>query len=110
MLDQVVEDFQIPQEVLLRRDNNTALDFITIATTGNSQDFGSLTNARYWTCWSFLINKRTFYGWCSCWGTNKWITILSTGDAIDFGDLTRSPEVMLVSLTVTEDSKYNYGE
>ena len=41
-VDQVVEAYQILQEVLLVVDNNTELDFITIASLGDSQDFGTL--------------------------------------------------------------------
>ena len=67
------------------------LDFIEIATTGNSQDFGELANQ---------------HGWCACFGSNTravWaggytagtpyianisaVTIASEGDSFDFGDI-----------------------
>ena len=67
------------------------LDFIEIATIGNSQDFGELANQ---------------HGWCACFGSNTravWaggytnptsyiadisaVTVASEGDSFDFGDM-----------------------
>ena len=64
------------------------IEFVTIATTGNSQDFGDLTQGR-----------GNFTGLCSstrgvfAGGTNPanniidFVTIASTGNATDFGDM-----------------------
>ena len=69
----------------------STLDFIEIATTGNSQDFGELANQ---------------HGWCACFGSNTravWaggytggtpytanmsaVTVASEGGSFDFGDM-----------------------
>ena len=42
--------------------------------------------------------------------TIEFVTIAQTGNSVDFGDLTLLMVVVLVSPTVTEVSKYNYGE
>ena len=66
------------------------IDFITIATEGNAQDFGDLTAAR--SHGSGLSNsiRGCFAGGSSPDKTNviEFVTIASTGNASDFGDLT----------------------
>ena len=66
------------------------IDFITIATEGNAQDFGDLTAAR--SHGSGLSNsvRGCFAGGSSPNKTNviEFVTIASTGNASDFGDLT----------------------
>ena len=68
------------------------IDFITIATEGNAQDFGDLTSAR--SHGSGLSNsiRGCFAGGSSPNKTNviEFVTIASQGvDASDFGDLTQ---------------------
>ena len=65
------------------------IDFITIATEGNAQDFGDLTAAR--SHGSGLSNSiRGCFAGGSPSKTNviEFVTIASTGNASDFGDLT----------------------
>ena len=66
------------------------IDFITIATEGNAQDFGDLTAAT--SHGSGLSNsiRGCFAGGSSPNKTNviEFVTIASTGNASDFGDLT----------------------
>ena len=66
------------------------IEFITISTTGNAQDFGDLTVARgaLFGCSSNL--RGVFAGGASpsAGNTIDFVTISTTGDAADFGDLT----------------------
>ena len=70
--------------------NTDTIDYITISTLGNAQDFGNLTRS----------DRHAYSGVSSktrgCWGggfpqatqtTIDYITIASTGDALDFGDM-----------------------
>jgi len=66
------------------------IEFITISTTGNAQDFGDLTVARgaIFGCSSNV--RGVFAGGASpsAGNTIDFVTISTTGDANDFGDLT----------------------
>ena len=64
-----------------------AIDFITIATKGNAQDFGDATNAVAYPTASMSSNDRGI--WAGGGGENviQFVTISSTGNAQDFGDL-----------------------
>ena len=66
------------------------IEFITISTTGNAQDFGDLTDARgaIFGCSSHV--RGVFAGGASpsAGNTIDFVTISTTGDAADFGDLT----------------------
>ena len=64
-----------------------AIDFITIATKGNAQDFGDAVNAVSYPTGSMASNDRGV--WAGGGGTNviQFVTISSTGNAQDFGDL-----------------------
>ena len=65
------------------------IDFVTIATTGNAQDFGDLTSSR-WKPSAFASPTRgVFTGGNTPSSLNviDFLTIASTGDATDFGDL-----------------------
>jgi len=65
------------------------MDYVTIATTGNSTDFGDLTVARGQSYGGMSDTTRGVFGG----GTNPdnvtidFITIASTGNAADFGDM-----------------------
>jgi len=70
------------------------IEYITIASTGNSTDFGDLTVARNYTAGA---SNNTRGIWCGGFNsavveTNimDYITIASLGDATDFGDLTQA--------------------
>ena len=72
------------------------IDYFTISTQGSSQDFGNLSEARYWTS-SHASRTRGVWGGGAVSPTspNKtdridYVTIASTGDAIDFGNLDSS--------------------
>ena len=74
-------------------DQNT-IDFITISTLGNAQDFGDLsTSKRQGGACSSSI-RGIFAGGLTPTPSNlnviEFVTIASTGDAIDFGDLTQA--------------------
>jgi hypothetical protein len=67
-----------------------AIAYITIASEGNSTDFGDLTQARYSLASCSSTVRGTFAGGISSVKFNviDYITIASTGNATDFGDLT----------------------
>ena len=70
------------------------IDYITIATLGNAQDFGDLTQAKYLTVGCASPTRGLF-----CGGHRNpsphvreidYVQIMSTGDAIDFGDISHA--------------------
>ena len=70
------------------------MDYVTIATTGNAQDFGDLINAP-WDPGGCSNSTRGLFGGGQIYPSPypavdviQYITIASLGDAIDFGDLT----------------------
>ena len=67
------------------------IEFITIATTGSTQDFGDLTEARVYIGGCSSSTRGVFGGGSPSPGSNTidYITISSTGNAINFGDLTQ---------------------
>jgi len=72
------------------------IDYFTISTLGNAQDFGNLSEARYWTS-SHASSTRGVWGGGAVSPTSPnrtdridYVTIASTGDAIDFGNLDSS--------------------
>ena len=70
--------------------NHNTIEFITIATLGNSQDFGDLTTTAS-NCASSSNSVRAIR--LGKWPTNDmidFVTIATLGDAIDFGDLAAS--------------------
>ena len=65
------------------------IEYITISTLGNSQDFGNLTQARG-QCGALASRVRGVWGGgagAPAVDTIDYITISSTGDALDFGNL-----------------------
>ena len=72
-----------------------SIDFITISTLGNAQDFGNSTDARY-TYSTCASSTRGFMGggFSGLVDTIDFVTFASTGDATDFGNLTQSRWVM----------------
>ena len=75
------------------------MDFITIASTGNAQDFGDLdTNKRHSATGS--NQTRGIIGGGQVFETTTamaHITIATTGNAVDFGDLTEARQSQGVS-------------
>ena len=70
-------------------------DFVNIASTGNAQNFGTLTaiNYRYGACSSSirgLFGGGANYPSTAVTNTIEYITIASEGNSIDFGDLSAS--------------------
>ena len=66
------------------------IDYVTISTLGNAQDFGDLTVARGHSFSVASSTRGVFAGGTLFPGTNNvidYITIMSIGNAIDFGDL-----------------------
>ena len=65
------------------------IDYVTIASTGNAQDFGDLTHARGYMASSSSRTRGVFNGGAvpGAVNTQDFITISSTGDASDFGEL-----------------------
>ena len=70
--------------------NFNTIEFITIASTGNAQDFGDLTTTAS-NCASSSNSVRAIR--LGKWPTNDmidFVTIATLGNAVDFGDLTHS--------------------
>jgi len=72
-----------------------SIDYITISTLGNAQDFGNSTDSRY-TYSTCASATRGFMagGFSALVDTIDYITFSQTGNAIDFGNLTQSRWVM----------------
>ena len=69
------------------------IEYITIATTGNSTDFGDLTLARDQTAAASSSTRGIFSGGgATRRNTIDYVTIASTGNATDFGDLAQSKD------------------
>jgi hypothetical protein len=68
------------------------IEYIRIATTGNSTDFGDLTVEREQVAAASSLTRGLFAGGRNnssvLQNTIDYVTILSTGSAVDFGDLT----------------------
>ena len=66
------------------------IDYITIASTGNSTDFGDLLTNKYYMAGASSPTRGLFAGGNSSQNVIQYITIASTGNATDFGDCTVS--------------------
>ena len=64
------------------------VEYITIATTGDTKDFGDLTESRKSVSSASNSTRGLFFGGVSPTATNTidYVTIASLGDALDFGD------------------------
>jgi hypothetical protein len=69
--------------------NTNVIQYITIATTGNSIDFGDLTVSGYASTAVANASRACLLPGSSGSGSNviNYVTIATTGNAIDFGDL-----------------------
>ena len=71
---------------------SNVIEFVTIATTGNSTDFGDLTQARSSSnglsnsTRGIIAGGYTFPGTTTYYNIIEFVTIASKGDATDFGD------------------------
>ena len=63
------------------------MDYVTIASTGNAQDFGDLTVARLYDPAGAATSTRGVFAGGQNQNVIDYITIASTGNATDFGDL-----------------------
>ena len=75
------------------RFNSDAIEYITIASEGDSIDFGNSTQARYYTaCASSSTRSLTIGGYPSSSSVNTidYVQIMTLGNALDFGDLSSS--------------------
>jgi hypothetical protein len=69
--------------------NINTINYVTIATTGNAQDFGDLTQARENIASASNSIRGVFFAGISNptqRNTIDFVTIATTGDAVDFGD------------------------
>ena len=66
-----------------------SIDFITLATEGNGQDFGDLAANRFGLSSMSSSTRATFAGGSTPGNSDviEFVTIATTGDATDFGDL-----------------------
>ena len=69
--------------------NRNTIQFVTIASTGNAQDFGDTTDTRYGhTSLSNQTRGLCTFGQNPVQNNIEYVTIQSTGNSIDYGDLT----------------------
>ena len=70
-------------------DRTTTIEFVTISSMGNAQDFGDLTDSRLQLGSCGSSTRGLFAGGEAAARTNiiDYVTIASTGNAVDFGDL-----------------------
>ena len=71
--------------------SNNQIEFVTIASQGNTQDFGDMTDGRSNTCVSGNQTRAVSVGGATGSGNTNimdFVTIATTGNAVDFGDMT----------------------
>ena len=75
--------------------DNNLIDYVTIATLGNAQNFGDLTVASSGTRGAASPTRGVFTHWDVGQSNTviDYVQIMSTGDAVDFGDI--SPELAI---------------
>ena len=69
------------------------INYLTISTGGNVQDFGDLTGARKWGGTAASSTRGMWAGGNPSAATMDYVTISSTGNATDFGDRTATNEI-----------------
>jgi hypothetical protein len=75
-----------------------AIEYVTIATTGNAISFGQLTLARYNVAGCSSGTRGVFAGGASpITNVMDYVTIATTGNAVDFGDLLAAVEGIAAS-------------
>ena len=87
------------------------IQFITIATIGNAQDFGDLTAAT-WGVSGCSNSTRGLIGNISSPARNQidYITIATTGNAVNFGDLSYTPSQSAASTSSSTRGIWGGGE
>jgi hypothetical protein len=68
------------------------IQYVTIASTGNSLDFGDLTASKRRITGAASPTRGLFMGGSGVSNVIEYITIATTGNAVDFGDLTEASE------------------
>ena len=68
--------------------NSNIIEFVTIASLGNSQDFGDLVGAKYAAGGTSSPTRGVFGGHYPSSTAIDYVQIMTTGNAQDFGDLT----------------------
>jgi len=74
----------------VQNSNNNQIEFVTIASQGNSPDFGDMTVGRSASCVSGSQTRAVAAGGAKTPGVSNvidFVTIASTGNAVDFGDI-----------------------
>ena len=74
----------------VQNSNNNQIEFVTIASQGNSQDFGDMTVGRSANCVSGSQTRAVAAGGAKTPGISNvidFVTIASAGNAVDFGDI-----------------------
>ena len=69
------------------------INYLTISTLGNTQDFGDLTGARKWGGTAASRTRGIWAGGDPSATTMDYVTIATTGNALDFGDRTGTNEI-----------------
>ena len=70
--------------------SKNTIDYITMASTGSSTDFGDLLSNKYYMAGASSATRGLMAGGSAQQNVIQYITIASTGNATDFGDLTVS--------------------
>ena len=73
-----------------------SINYITIATTGNAQDFGDLNTSSTYPTGAASPTRAVFHigsAHPSVVNTIEYVQIMSTGNALDFGDLTQGRQM-----------------
>ena len=77
------------------------MQYVTIASTGNTTDFGDLTSIRWLLTSTANLTRGIFAGGTNDSGRTNvmdYISIDSTGNATDFGDLTSAKGSLFVGM------------
>ena len=73
------------------------IDYITIATTGNSASFGDYLNDAAYKCCLSSPTRGVWSGGSPGLNVMGYVSIATQGDAVDFGDLVTSTRVHVCS-------------
>ena len=91
------------------------IDFISISTFGNAQDFGDLTGTRQQDIWFRTSATRTIVCWWilahhNIFDTIHFVTISSTGDATRFWNLTQSKNNLVLDVQIKLEEYFGGGD
>ena len=88
------------------------IQYVTTATTGDTQDFGDLTTARWETCGAANATRMLVFGGTTSGGDSNiidYVTIATLGNAIDFGDLSGNQKDRGANASTTRATTNNYS-